>query len=169
MLCYNTQVITSVSSPLAATYLFACNKETELSSSAREEKSRGPPGPHKTKKEDLNRNGLERSRKKQEKQWSWKKKSRKCSLKYRRGARGKVWRAWEREMQNWNRFQIWAAMPRATFPKLLQSASLFRRQEGSEPLPRWQPDLGAPCSYTTQTQAAARRETEHPESYSPFP
>lgn len=64
---------------------------------------------------------------------------------------GKVWRVWEREMQSWNRFQIWAVMPCTTFPKLLQSASLFPRQAYSEPLPRWHPDLGALSSYTTQT------------------
>lgn len=91
------------------------------------------------------------------------KKSRRCSLKYRRGSGGKVWRAWEREMQNWNRFQLCAAMPCATFPKLWQSACLFLRQEDSEPLPRWLSDLGALCSSTPS------RGTQHSQSSSPQP
>lgn len=89
------------------------------------------------------------------------KKSRRCRLKYRRGSGGKVWRAWEKEMQNWNRFQICAAMPCATFPKLSHSASLFPRQEDSQPFPRWLSDLGA------LTQPS--RGTQHPLRSSPRP
>lgn len=63
-------------------------------------------------------------------------------------------------MQNWNRFQICAAMPCATFPKLSQSASPFLRQEDVEPLPRWLSDLGAPSSYTAQQENTTLTELQ---------
>jgi len=48
-----------------------------------------------------------------------------------------------------------------TFLKLLQSASLFEAG-GLRNAPRWQPDLGAHCCYTTQTRGGTGRETKHP-------
>lgn len=62
-----------------------------------------------------------------------------------------LWRVQGRETQNCNRFPIWAVMPRATFPKLLQHASLFQRLGPSLQMAAWpwstllihNPDLGS--------------------------
>lgn len=73
-----------------------------------------------------------------------------------------MWRVQGREMQNWNRFPIWAVIP-------FQSCyNLCPCSRDSEPLHRWQPDFGAPCSHTTQTWTATGRETKHSWSHSPF-
>lgn len=119
-----------------------------ISSSARKEKSRGLLGPRKTKKGDVNRNGLERNRENLEKLWSWKKKSRRCSLNTEKGSGGVYVRSTGK--RNAELEQI-PSLGSDTFAKLLQSASLFHRLGASPHMAAWlwstllvyNPDLGS--------------------------